>query len=191
MAAFELKELETLRLIQSCPTRWNSVYFLLKRYFELFATVNDILEQHDDSPDSVTTSEKAILKDVLAILHFFEEATRDMSGEKYVTSSKMIPYADYLRVEIGKLEIKTLVGRKVKESLVRELNERFRPLEHNQVLAVSTFLDPEYKLMYFKTPQARENGKSFCCNSNSIFNAFRVFIKIEYFIYLFPTFYTF
>uniref|UniRef100_A0A1X7TK85 HAT C-terminal dimerisation domain-containing protein n=1 Tax=Amphimedon queenslandica TaxID=400682 RepID=A0A1X7TK85_AMPQE len=79
------------KLIQQVETRWNSVYYMLNRYIEQKEAVKTTLCLLDKS-DSIIPSEKtALMKDAISTLMPFEALTTEMSAEKNVTGSKVIP----------------------------------------------------------------------------------------------------
>lgn len=153
-----------LKLIMDVKTRWNSTFHMLQRYIQLRSIVNEILLENPNAPDIVSAQENNLIQKIILILNPFEYVTRDISGEKYVTSSKIIPTVNCLRLQIediksqgeGQEIIETL-----KERALKEISERFRQIEHNHILAISSLLDPRFKNIHFMDPEACARAMSF------------------------------
>ncbi|XP_070527717.1 E3 SUMO-protein ligase ZBED1-like [Cardiocondyla obscurior] len=78
-----------LKLILDVKTRWNSTFYMLKKYIELANIVHGILlENKIKAPKILTALEVKTAKEYLSILKPAEYVTKDISGEKYVTLSK-------------------------------------------------------------------------------------------------------
>lgn len=88
-----------------------------------------------------------------------QTATKEISAEKYVTSSIVIPMAHNLKRAID-AEIVSLstndngqnIAADLKVALMREIEKRFGAVEHVYLLAISNVLDPRFKKMYFQSP---------------------------------------
>lgn len=90
-ASDELKKLTHLKLKQSCETRWNSTYYMIQRYVEVHKHVFTIQCNTKSAPSVIVAEELEVLTELLELLKPFENATKIVSGEKYVTASKVIP----------------------------------------------------------------------------------------------------
>lgn len=86
------------------------------------------------------------------ILKPFEEATCSMSGEKYITGSSVIIMSRCLKEACQKLIDRTdLLAHASNTVLLLKsgLNERFRLIEQSGTFALTTFLDPRFKVQGF------------------------------------------
>ena len=112
------KEGEVLTLIKAVSTRWNSSLNMLKRFVKLSALAAKILatksQNSKNTPDMVATSKLNEIRDLITLLSPFEEATEEVSGATYVTSSLVIPVLSLLRQEINQTTMSTTVGEIVK-----------------------------------------------------------------------------
>ena len=91
------KDGEVLTLIQSVSARWNSCLDMLERFNTLSAIVAKILETRRNAPDMITSSELSVIRDLIILLTPFKQATEEISGDQYVTSSLAIPIANLLQ----------------------------------------------------------------------------------------------
>ncbi|KAL1514400.1 hypothetical protein ABEB36_003661 [Hypothenemus hampei] len=79
------------KLIQDVPTRWNSTYYMMERFLDLQSFINDTIIKHKSSPPMLSGMELSIVTGVIPVLRPLEAATKEISAEKYTTSSKVIP----------------------------------------------------------------------------------------------------
>ncbi|XP_066587634.1 E3 SUMO-protein ligase ZBED1-like [Prorops nasuta] len=158
IAADELRKVTELKLIQSVETRWNSTYEMLSRFIELSDKIGCILLQYPTAPAMINATELHIVKEFVVLLKPFQEATRIISGENYLTASKVIPIVNTLKVALIEAVPETETGKQMKELLLEEFNSRFYDIEDTMILALSTILDPRFKTVHF-------NSNSACSNS--------------------------
>lgn len=85
-----------LALIQSVATRWNSCLDMLIRFNKLSAIVAKILSGRRNAPDMFTSSQLNIIRDLITLLAPFKQATEDISGDQYVSTSLAIPITKLL-----------------------------------------------------------------------------------------------
>ncbi|XP_077270860.1 zinc finger BED domain-containing protein 4-like [Temnothorax americanus] len=180
-AADALKELQTLdlengglvlKLKQECETRWNSLFYMIERFVQLANQVNTVLitllrKKQDDVPETTTHDELQILEDACTILRPIECVTTEMSGESYVTCSKIIPIVNCLVRTLEKLNVEHKISDYLLKNVLRELHKRFvnedSSVEKNSMLAVSTLLDPRFKKLLFRGPLAVSTAISKIC----------------------------
>ncbi|XP_020283306.1 zinc finger BED domain-containing protein 4-like [Pseudomyrmex gracilis] len=162
VASDELKKATTneTKLIQEVPTRWNSTLYMVERFLKLRRIVNDIVNRHVEAPPMITAKEIEILTEICDLLKPLKVATKQICAEKYVTSSIIIPMVRCLQSEINKLCPKHVEGIQLKEDLLYEIKTRFDHIEHVQILALSTLLDPRFKKLHFKDILACSKAQS-------------------------------
>lgn len=81
-----------LKLLQDVSTRWNSVYLMVNRIFEIEYSLTVALLKLDDAPQLITAEEFKILKEMNEVLEPFDNATKQLSGVKYVTAYNFYYY---------------------------------------------------------------------------------------------------
>ncbi|XP_011409475.1 PREDICTED: zinc finger BED domain-containing protein 4-like [Amphimedon queenslandica] len=84
------------KLIQHVDTRWNSVFYMLRRYLEQDEAIRTTLCLLNRSDLLIASDKTAILKEAVDTLQPFEAVTTEMSSEKYLSASKIIPLAKSL-----------------------------------------------------------------------------------------------
>ena len=95
-----ISEGKLLKLKQDVRTRWNSTFCMLERYLILCNYVNEILLNDPKSPTVLNANELQILRELKVLLRPLEVCTREVSAEKYVTLSKIIPLMNCMVKEI-------------------------------------------------------------------------------------------
>lgn len=167
IAASELKKEQKndstqapLRLIQSCPTRWNSTFYSIKRFLLLSEKIAPILIRNSTAPNMLTADRLEELKELVSLLGPIEELSKELSGQQYVTCSKSIPMKFCMLYTIQKYSAKTKIGEECKKMLIKEIKSRFAELESNPILSIATILDPRFKKHYFGDPVACQSAIS-------------------------------
>lgn len=152
-AANKLKEMQkslmkpSLKLINDVPTRWNSTYNMLERLCEVREPLEATMGILHVPFGTLSEREWILINEVKTILKPFLQATEELSTEKNVSASKIIPMARGLAKAVinasnGALsnEAKTLAT-----SLIENLKLKFHQVEQRNILAQATFLDPRFK----------------------------------------------
>ncbi|KAK4323032.1 hypothetical protein Pmani_006216 [Petrolisthes manimaculis] len=87
----EQHNLPIKKLIQDVDTRWNSTFYMMERYIELNDHITTTLCLLGKSSMCLTNEELELIRKIVAVLGTFEEATREMSAEKFTSLSKILP----------------------------------------------------------------------------------------------------
>ena len=85
-----------LRLIQDVETRWSSTYEMIVRFLELASIINDIL-MDIDTVEMLRGSDLKTLRVFVDVLKPIAADTEEMSAEKTITASKIIPLVSLIR----------------------------------------------------------------------------------------------
>nr|CAI5846653.1 unnamed protein product [Callosobruchus analis] len=112
------------KLIQSVPTRWNSVYYMLERVYELQEVRASLAVLGQENILNLNNNDLEEVHQLIKILAPLESATKTMSGEKYVTLSSVI------------LDTFTNIVRKVAENITTSIQSRFKNLTQSMTLTV-------------------------------------------------------
>ncbi|XP_046746402.1 zinc finger BED domain-containing protein 4-like [Diprion similis] len=142
-----------LYLIQDLMTRWNPTFHALHRFITLSGYIGKILllGKHKNAPPMLTPMEVDVVRDCIAVLKPFEIATKEISGEKYVTVSMVISIINFVRGQLQKTSPESATAKKLKFQLEDKMNRRMADLEKVELLAVSTVLDPRFKKLHFQS----------------------------------------
>uniref|UniRef100_A0A671XLS4 HAT C-terminal dimerisation domain-containing protein n=1 Tax=Sparus aurata TaxID=8175 RepID=A0A671XLS4_SPAAU len=152
-AADKLKEIQVQQkfpektLIQAVETRWNSVFHMWERLSEQKEVVTTVLCLLGKSSLCLSEEEWAVISLSINALRPFEEATREISTEKHVLVSKVIPLVSLLLRTTATSERQ---GSKLAAELSVQCLRRFRAIETCYGLAVSTYLDTRFKNLAFR-----------------------------------------
>lgn len=120
---------QPLKLIQECITRWNSLYYMLERFIHLFEYINLINFSLRKAPPLLNSNDIDIIQDTLKLMSFFEKVSKDMSSEKVVTCSKILPVLFLLKENIRKINPVTNAGNNLKKNILAEIELRYREIE--------------------------------------------------------------
>lgn len=88
---------EPTKILQDVSTRWNSTFYMLERFVELETSIRGTLGLLDKVPNVLYLNEWTVIKEFCKVLQPFEEATRAVSGEQYITASMVIVIAQGLQ----------------------------------------------------------------------------------------------
>lgn len=143
-----------LYLIQEVSTRWNSTFYCLERFILLSAHVGKILlsPRLQAPPNMLTPFELAIAEECLTLLRPFKAATKEISGEKYVSGSLVIPLINCITTSLSRTCVSSKIAHDLKKSLEAQVQKRFTPMEKITLIAIATILDPRFKKIHFISP---------------------------------------
>ncbi|XP_028296828.1 zinc finger BED domain-containing protein 4-like [Gouania willdenowi] len=151
---------EQLRLKQDVVTRWNSTFYMVKRFIDVKDPVISTLALINAPLSTLSTEEWEIAQETADILKPFEEVTVEVSAERFVTASKVILMARGLQRIVARHQRSPSVHEPIKklvDSLMSEMQKRFSKVEHIEKLADATCLDPRFKKQAFVNSKAAED----------------------------------
>lgn len=143
-----------LKLLQEVETRWNSTFQMLQRLVELREPVCTTLASLEMDIASLTPEEYNIVTGCLSVLSPFYKAAVELSEEKRVSASKVIPLLKMVehvlqeKVSVSTVPVATELG----EHLSRLLREKLHNIQSMSVMLLATLLDPRYKSVGFFSP---------------------------------------
>jgi len=141
------------KLIQDVQTRWNSTYYMIDRFVEMQTSIRGTLGLLDNAPDTLRPEDWTILQDLIKILKPFEEATKAISGQKYMTASLVIVIVQGLYkacntlIKMNLSPRALLVAKKLLSNM--DAKDGFKNCEKSMTLSKCTFLDPRFKHLPF------------------------------------------
>lgn len=143
----------TRKLINEVPTRWNSTYEMLARLHDEKEPVWVSLASLNTDLTPLTADEYDIIREALLVLAQFHHATVELSEERRVSGSKVIPMMKmlYLALERNASTIHTQAAIHLHEHLKRRVTDTASNLESLSVLTLSTLLDPRFKSLGFRS----------------------------------------
>lgn len=166
IASYKLREaLETsglrsdLRLKQECQTRWNSTYLMIDRFIQLQIPVSSVCLQLENAPQIISRHNVNILQEVVKLLKPFIKLTEELSAEKTVTVSSVIPMIACLKHIISEIHPTETVSLNFRTLILKNIAKRFGHVENNELLSVATLLDARYKKIDFESPVAASTAK--------------------------------
>lgn len=149
----------TKKIIQDVATRWNSTFYMVERFVELEPSIRSTIALLDADLPILVVEEWILLKHLCKILKPFEQATKSISGENYMSGSLVIVITNGLLDVCEKLlnitEL-TDLSKNVIKKLQAGLQDRVGNVEYSNTLAISTYLDPRFKSFVFKNADAAE-----------------------------------
>ncbi|XP_016103368.1 zinc finger BED domain-containing protein 4-like isoform X2 [Sinocyclocheilus grahami] len=144
----------TLKLLQEVETRWNSTFQMLHRLVELKEPVRAALASLATEIPPLSSDELTSVTACLSLLSGFNDATVELSEEKKVSGSKVLPLLKMLDENLQE-EMKNMaspVARQMGEHLKRQLREKLNTLQSMSIMSLATMLDPRFKAMGFFSP---------------------------------------
>ncbi|XP_036342271.1 zinc finger BED domain-containing protein 4-like [Rhagoletis pomonella] len=144
----------TKKFIIDIKTRWNSLYYMLEHFLDMFKLASALTLDSTDSPEMLTGQEIEAIKKIVQLLKPFEFVTKEASGQNYVTLSKIIPMVSCLISEVRKFSTSIECVIQLQSKLMAECNKRFGLIEYNTYAAFGTILDPRFKNLHFQDANA-------------------------------------
>ena len=168
-ATYSLKEKQNLlglkphMLKSSCVTRWGSTYEMLARFTEQQQAVCAVLlEDGGDRILMPSSSEFAVIEELVDILKPFNDATEILSGDLYPTLGIVQPVFNRFLSEVlpSKPGDRDIV-KKIKDAIRQNLSTRYQEEEIETMLLVAMYLDPRFKKAPMLTAEKKASMKSF------------------------------
>jgi hypothetical protein len=156
-------QLPHAQLVQDVKTRWNSTFYMLERLLEQRKVIA-LYCSDKESPSNLTHHQWTVAENVCNLLRPFEKLTKDFSSS-IATLSMVIPAVRAINVllvqsdedeasEASEIGVKTMKG-----DLIQSLKRRFTDVEDQSVYALSTLLDPRFKIACFNSQNAAAKAK--------------------------------
>ncbi|XP_045781582.1 zinc finger BED domain-containing protein 4-like [Maniola jurtina] len=149
------------RLIQEVPTRWNSTFAMLQRFVELENQICATVAVLKKDLPLLTLEEWTVFHELCKVLKPFDEATKAMSGEDYMTASTIIVMTRCLKESCDQLLLEgfTVTTNNIITVLRTGLDKRFEGVERSGTFSICTLLDPRYKTNVFSDTSEAAKAK--------------------------------
>nr|XP_029131993.1 zinc finger BED domain-containing protein 4-like [Labrus bergylta] len=151
------------------PTRWNLTYYMLERILQNREAVITTLALTNPRLATLSPEEWEEMQQACNVLKPFEEVTVEISGEGYVTASKVILLARGLQ-KIASSHQRAAGNlsepvRKLVDNICSQMSHRFHKIESHVLLSEAAALDPRFKKKAFRQDEAADNVFHRLCNS--------------------------
>lgn len=137
------------KLIQECPTRWNSSFDMMERLVEQKEPITLVLLSITQV-ENLTTVEWQKAATFVETMKPFKEVTVMMSADRYPTISMIIPILNVLK-RLLQARTSNVIGH-LQAGLLHEMQCRWPGCEAQSTFAISTVVDPRFKTGVFGNP---------------------------------------
>ena len=144
-----------LKVVQDCPTRWNSALHMLERLVKLEIPPRSVFKDNnvikkDQSHLLLKDPEWRLAGELVDTLHHCEVATIALGGEQYCTMSMVAPVIHGLCAEVEDLASKSKRGSHIHEfqkCLLSELHGKFnlKKLTASSLPSLCAAVDPRFR----------------------------------------------
>lgn len=140
------------KLIQDCPTRWNSSFYMLKRILEVRWPISAVLDKESitkkaDRALDLRSEQWTLTEDLLPCLQKIEIATVYFSEEEKISLSTVLPIVFGLADDLQPLPDDSIAVQSFKRTVKAAIMKRWNVEEISSILLISTALDPRFKLI--------------------------------------------
>lgn len=122
---------------------WNCQLKMVRRLLESAEFLEDVVNRHDLT---LTSFEKAVLRELVEVLEPFEEATDMVQGDKHVSISLAVPCVLGLRKHLSETATRQCTG--ILVGLAQSLDRRLSGILEDPLYVTATALDPQFKLTW-------------------------------------------
>lgn len=136
-----------VKLMNEVPTRWKSTYHMLARISEQREPVWVSLRSLKTDLTPLSADNYRIIHETLIVLAPFNEATVELSEEKRVFGSKLIPTLKMLHYNASNVRTDPVI--QLLENLKRRVTDTLCGLESVSLMSIATLLDPRFKTLGF------------------------------------------
>jgi hypothetical protein len=151
---------------------------MLDRFVELEDSIRGTLGLLDNPPQGLTSEQWVISKQLIQVLRPFEEATKAVSGSKYMTASIIQIIAQELKIfcELMTQKLFSSPVQNVLQQLISGMShkDRLGTIELSKTLIWYTFLDPRFKDVSLSTSLKQSTKNDIVELTAAIISASRV-----------------
>jgi len=146
---------QPLKLKMDVESRWLSTFYMLERFVQLSDFIPAILYSINKSDLNLTDAELELVKHCVKTLEPFEVAVKEMTAEKFMPLSKVIPMTRAISQFVARTT-ESLGGDSsgLSTELELQMRQHFSGIEQNFLYGASTVVDPRFKKLPFSTTEA-------------------------------------
>lgn len=153
----QLLDLQQLQLVTDVCTRWNSVYYMIKRLLDVYPAIYGALYASPDKHLLLGDEDRKNLEELTEILQPFEKATRMVSSEKEPTAGLILPYLEnFIEVKLKENETDSNMVKRFKRTVRADLQNRYKDPDQRMRLALITVLDPRVRTCDWMDDEMKE-----------------------------------
>ena len=135
------------KIIQDVVTRWNSTFYMLERILEQKSAIITFHALHSPKWNLYTDREWLLITEIVEILRPIEKFTRLISADN-ASISIYLPIVKTVIVNLRKVRDNSNGLVTMISALLKGMEERFKNIEKNHKLLVSTCLDPRFQVRF-------------------------------------------
>ena len=121
----KILELPLLKVLQENNTRWWSILIMLERLIKIVDAVNGVLAMQGKNHLLINQRELNAMEVLVKLLTPFKEATKNLSGENYVTISFVIPFFNKLKKHLAEDPKDIQIIKDMKTHMLKKLENRY------------------------------------------------------------------
>jgi hypothetical protein len=99
---------------------------MLQRFANLYRYIVGVCADLPDSPQLPSRNKIDIIHECISLLEPIEEVTKEVSAEKHVTISKLIPVTRLMSTVIDRFNTVSQIAKNLQQALQLQFNKRFR-----------------------------------------------------------------
>lgn len=145
------------KLVLDVNNKWNSIFYMLERFVELWPVINDVLFR-EGYPEMPTDDEFIILKEIVLLLRPLAFIAQECLAENYIAISKIIPLINCALTEYNNIKQTTELLMKLKKTILIGLQRSFDSIEFIDAISIATIVDPRFKTLHFQNTRAINNA---------------------------------
>ena len=144
-------------LIQHVVTRWHSMYDMLRRMLKHRKAITVTLDEQNHRLQTLTEREWEKMEKIADVLQPCKVASELLGGNKYVSSSVVLPIICHLSREMVIQDDDPRYIALFKEKFLNEMERRFKDFLNDSWLQISSALDSRFKNLSFIASNERSN----------------------------------
>lgn len=160
------------QIVQDVPTRWNSTFLMLERIYEQYEAINEVFSEKSVKKNmKINDYEKLMVQDIIEVLHYYFDATLELSASKYVTISVVLPTFISLITHMEPQEsdsMMVLVLKKILNHYTKFYMQKYNLID-NSILVTASYLDLRTKLFGRSTEKKRKEYFNLAKNTIKLF----------------------